>query len=407
MYAPSVFPARAGGVEMKVFHRFLCAVGVVVVGIGAVAGARLGGRSMTRALLNSTQASGGTVPKVVGGRDADKGEYPSVASLRFPIGYINPQGTNLSGTHLCGGVLISKNAVLTAAHCVHAQELRSPIVQVNRYLRDGVGQYEEFKPIATKIHPLYASSGGWQNYDIAVLVLDRDSQIKPVCLAENELCFEYECVGTVIGWGYTRDGDQNSLAQVLQEAQFPLWSRKRCREVYGRFASGAELISDVMVCGGAKGVDACRADSGGPLLVADCVAGIVSWGEGCGTEKPGVYASVAPLKDWIEEQLADTQVSPALVSTPVPAPLAPSPVSVVVPSPPPIQVLPPPPVPVSVSPPVSVPVSPPVPVPPSPIASVPVSTPVQTSTLPPSPPVATSHSCQYILGRFFPPGCEG
>jgi trypsin len=61
-----------------------------------------------------------------------------------------------------------------------------------------------------------------------------------------------------------------------------------------------------MICAIGDGArDACQGDAGGPLLLEDDVnqpalVGIVSWGEGCARpDKPGVYANVDDLRDWI------------------------------------------------------------------------------------------------------------
>lgn len=52
--------------------------------------------------------------------------------------------------------------------------------------------------------------------------------------------------------------------------------------------------------------DTCGGDSGGPLQNVDddgmaLIAGIVSFGWGCGTNHPAVYTRVAQYIDWIED----------------------------------------------------------------------------------------------------------
>ena len=60
-----------------------------------------------------------------------------------------------------------------------------------------------------------------------------------------------------------------------------------------------------MCAGGERGKDACEGDGGSPLVCEVNggwkVAGLVSWGIGCGTPGvPGVYANVAYYRQWID-----------------------------------------------------------------------------------------------------------
>merc|ERR1712029_965870 len=82
---------------------------------------------------------------------------------------------------------------------------------------------------------------------------------------------------------------------------------KKCENFLG------DSTTTTMLCAWAKGTDACQGDSGGPLTVAEngkyVLLGVVSYGSGCATEHPGVYARVQGFLPWIKNIIADGECS--------------------------------------------------------------------------------------------------
>lgn len=66
-----------------------------------------------------------------------------------------------------------------------------------------------------------------------------------------------------------------------------------------------QSVTDEMFCAGdlIGEIDSCHADSGGPLVVNNKLAGIFSWGDGCKHGTYGVYTSVTSQRLWILKQL--------------------------------------------------------------------------------------------------------
>ncbi|CAO2612017.1 Coagulation factor XI, partial [Lemmus lemmus] len=235
--------------------------------------------------------------RIVGGTASVHGEWPWQVALHI---------TSPTQRHLCGGSIIGKQWILTAAHCFSGTEAAKHL----RVYGDIVHQSQInedtafFRVQEIIIHDQYkaAESG----YDIALLKLESSMNYtgsqRPICLPSkgDENILYTEC--WVTGWGYTRS--RGEVQNTLQKVKIPLVSNEECQTRYRN-----HKITSKMICAGYKegGKDACKGDSGGPLSCKHNgvwhLVGITSWGEGCGQrERPGVYTNVAKYVDWILEK---------------------------------------------------------------------------------------------------------
>ena len=240
------------------------------------------------ALIQSVAAAPRPDPRIIGGEPADFGEYPFMVALLF-----EPTAGNDFEKQYCGGSLIASRWVLTAAHCVDFLSGPEDVaVAVSRtHLNSTEGQRVGVR--AFYIHPDWDPSQ--LSPDVALLQLAKPvTGVAPIQLAGPE-DDGFEAAGTlltVIGWGNTSTTGQASFPNELREVVVPVVADEPCDE-----ANHGLVTPETQLCAGAKGLDSCGGDSGGPLFATaggtEIQVGIVSWGIGCAKQHyPGVYTEV-------------------------------------------------------------------------------------------------------------------
>jgi secreted trypsin-like serine protease len=228
-------------------------------------------------------------PQVVGGDSVPDGKYKFVAALRDTT-----RGNSHYQQQFCGGTLIDRDSVLTAAHCLETVTAPQLRITVGRTVLNS-SQGQTRRVTAVFVHPRY---NGFTR-DAAVLQLDRRVRnIAPVSIPapEDNSLEEPDTPATIAGWGNTeRQGpkgkQRDRFPNRMQEAQVPIVSDNTAKDRYD-----AEYRKALMVAAGEANKDTCQGDSGGPLFVQGnngnvSQIGITSFGVGCGTDRyPGVYA---------------------------------------------------------------------------------------------------------------------
>lgn len=233
--------------------------------------------------------------QIVGGTIAPPGAHPSQAALVY-AGSVAVRG------QFCGGTVIDRSWILTAAHCVKDPSTqwvpRAAEIEVLVGTQDLRAGGTRIRVAEIRVHPLWDRQ--LIRNDIALLRLDRpvppgvpiQPLARPGAPAPAPGTLE-----TAVGWGDLADAS-GTYPPDLREVDLRAQAPRTCEDVFGAgyFSATASL------CAWAQDRGTCQGDSGGPLLVAGVQVGVVSYGAICG-EHPSVFARVSTFSGWVADQV--------------------------------------------------------------------------------------------------------
>lgn len=300
----------------SVFSRGVAAVVVVLSTIGIIP------TTASASLLPEDVSGGGSTasvvtPRIVGGTDTDKTTTP------WQVWLFQVTDADAGTGYSCGGSLINHRWIVTAAHCVTAENgaVADP---ANFYIVTAKSDLRSLRPADVSAvdlvvrHPDYVNTESALQNDVALVRLTIPQlftrKTKPIALPLDLDADVWPAHGTpvlVSGWGALKTGGRAS--DILQSAMIrvkgdPL-DDSRCG-----FWSLVDAFDSVQnLCAGFRrnGRDICQGDSGGPYAIRNAgvwtLAGITSYNSGqCGRARwPGVAARVTNFLDWFVSPAPD------------------------------------------------------------------------------------------------------
>ncbi|XP_071349405.1 elastase-1-like isoform X2 [Trachinotus anak] len=246
--------------------------------------------------LRSSYADSSTAGRVVGGDEVPyRSSWPWQVFLQYYSGG--------SYHHFCGGTLISRGWVMTAAHCASSYSsvravLGALVLHANYWTEQHRGV------LGVYIHPEWNINSISSGNDIALLRLSSEisltSYVRPAALPPLDEILPHSSNCYITGYGRVSTG--GSMSARMRQAQLPSVDHETCT------SSGwwGSTVKTTMICAGGGSRSGCNGDFGGPL---SCmvnsnwyVHGIASFvsGMGCNTpQKPTVFTRVSAFITWI------------------------------------------------------------------------------------------------------------
>ncbi|CAL4074578.1 unnamed protein product, partial [Meganyctiphanes norvegica] len=235
-----------------------------------------------------------TRERIAGGRPAIFGKFPWMVHFRY-------HAKDLNDFVKCGGTVVKRQWVLSAAHCFKFLEERVEVTVkigwVN--LKQNEMDAETFLIFKNNIYIYPEYSPATIDHDIALIRLPQELKInhliQMICLGSNEHITTSQ-TGIAAGWGILKAGD-TMIPDLLHEAALTIQGDDSCNK------------PQQFICAHSPGKDTCGGDSGGPLMIQKdgrwYQIGVVSHGPtDCGDHSdPGQYTRIPNYLPWIRSYI--------------------------------------------------------------------------------------------------------
>ncbi|KAG4079635.1 hypothetical protein HA402_010415 [Bradysia odoriphaga] len=226
--------------------------------------------------------------RIVGGHEVSIKKAPWIVQVIY-----NKDG-------LCGGSIISRTKILSAAHCTIGRTRKLFVIRAGTAKLLVGGQIRRTSKIIE--HPLYKQDSH-QN-DICILFLRKrlnlSTRISIIGINKSPSVLHKGSKVTVNGWGLICE--TCGASYTLRAVKVTTVDNNRCKKMYG---PQIKILPSMFCCGlETGGKDSCKGDSGGPVTLGKKLVGVVSFGRGCARPNvPGVYTRVSYFASWIERHL--------------------------------------------------------------------------------------------------------
>nr|XP_026494447.1 trypsin 3A1-like [Vanessa tameamea] len=233
-------------------------------------------------------------------------DYPYTVSIR------------LHSKHWCGGAIVGKQWILSAAQCFDYVTSEEVTVRMGSVFRDFGGQI--LSVVDIQRHPNYKLDHYYPDHNLALIKVNipivKNARMQAVSLAvaNSDLPLLFGEV-VVTGYGSVKTGQiREGINQELRRMLVKEFPRSQCRIVYG---NDYHIQHDHMCLQSVvKGIALCAGDTGDPAVHFSGISrggtlfgiALFSGTEECAYKsKPGVYAKVSYSRQWIDKVINETE----------------------------------------------------------------------------------------------------
>ncbi|XP_071377584.1 mast cell protease 8-like [Centroberyx affinis] len=231
--------------------------------------------------------------EIINGKKAHEKSLLYMASVQF------------NEKHACGGFLVSKEFVVTAAHCDLKTNAKMTVVLGTHDLKRVNKKTMRYNVVKYKhLSFVNISSGN----DIMLLKLSRKAKLSKTMNtiqlpSQNEIIkANTKCI--VAGWG--RNETKGTVVDQLRVVDVSTIDLDVCQKEWNQIPGGPITLPANIICAGGYETNkgSCQGDSGGPLVCNGKAVGIVSFNyrKICDYPTvPNVYTEISKFLPWIKK----------------------------------------------------------------------------------------------------------